>query len=91
MAPEARTSSCGDWAFPDDPDADALFVSAEDEPEEGRVKQTFEKLMDGKDKEWSAVVQKEGPLRLLDLPVDILKEIVKEVCAIRRLGWPRLC
>ncbi|TGO31157.1 hypothetical protein BPAE_0001g00510 [Botrytis paeoniae] len=33
-----------------------------------------------KEQEWSAVVEKRnGPLRLLDLPMDVLKEIVKEV------------
>ncbi|KAI9745198.1 MAG: hypothetical protein M1818_001476 [Claussenomyces sp. TS43310] len=37
------------------------------------------KLLQGKEAEWTAVVQKDGPLQLLDLPMDILKEIVKEV------------
>ncbi|RAL63193.1 hypothetical protein DID88_004272 [Monilinia fructigena] len=33
-----------------------------------------------KEQEWTAVVEKRnGPLRLLDLPMDVLKEIVKEV------------
>lgn len=34
--------------------------------------------------EWETVRKKEGPLRLLDLPVDILRLIVKEAC-------PSLC
>lgn len=38
------------------------------------------RLLKGKEKEWAAVVEnKKGPLRLLDLPMDVLKEIVKEV------------
>lgn len=36
-------------------------------------------LLKDKEREWAAVVQKNGPLQLLDLPMDILKEIVKEV------------
>ena len=38
------------------------------------------RLLKGKEREWAAVVaNKKGPLRLLDLPMDVLKEIVKEV------------
>lgn len=38
------------------------------------------RLLKGKDREWPAVfANKKGPLRLLDLPIDVLKEIVKEV------------
>jgi hypothetical protein len=36
-------------------------------------------LLKDKEKEWTAVAEKKGPLRLLDLPMDVLKEIVKEV------------
>ena len=36
-------------------------------------------LLKEKEQEWAAVVEKKGPLRLLDLPMDVLKEIVKEV------------
>jgi hypothetical protein len=36
-------------------------------------------LLKDKEQEWTAVVEREGPLRLLDLPMDVLKEIVKEV------------
>jgi hypothetical protein len=36
-------------------------------------------LLKGREKEWTAVAEKKGPLRLLDLPMDVLKEIVKEV------------
>jgi hypothetical protein len=41
-------------------------------------------LLKDKEQEWTAVVEKQGPLRLLDLPMDVLKEIVKEV------GFPSL-
>lgn len=37
-------------------------------------------LLSNKTREWETVKKKEGPLRLLDLPVDILRLIVKEVC-----------
>ena len=36
-------------------------------------------LLKDKEQEWTAVVERKGPLRLLDLPMDVLKEIVKEV------------
>lgn len=39
------------------------------------------RLLQGKEKEWAAVADRKGPLQLLDLPVDILKEIVREVYA----------
>jgi len=34
----------------------------------------------GKEKEWTVVAEKKRPLQLLDLPVDILKEIIEKVC-----------
>ena len=37
------------------------------------------RLLKGKEKEWAAVLEKKSPLNLLDLPIDILKEIIKEV------------
>ena len=36
-------------------------------------------FMKGKGKEWTATLEQRRPLRLLDLPVDVLKEIIKEV------------
>lgn len=36
-------------------------------------------LLKDKEQEWTAVAERKGPLRLLDLPMDVLKEIVKEV------------
>lgn len=35
-------------------------------------------LLSSKKREWEAIKKKTGPLRLLDLPVDILRLIVKE-------------
>jgi hypothetical protein len=46
------------------------------------VRKKISKLLEGREEEWTAVAQKAGPLRLLDLPIDILKEIVKEVCSM---------
>lgn len=43
------------------------------------AKTKISNLLKDKEKEWTAVAEKKGPLRLLDLPMDVLKEIVKEV------------
>lgn len=43
------------------------------------VRQKVSQLLKEREREWTAVVQKKGPLRLLDLPMDVLKEIMKEV------------
>ena len=53
-------------------------------PEKGQktgvdVRTKISNLLKDKEQEWTAVVKKEGPLQLLDLPLDVLKEIVKEV------------
>lgn len=40
------------------------------------------RLLKGKEKEWSCITERKGPLRLLDLPVDILREIINQVCPI---------
>jgi hypothetical protein len=40
---------------------------------------TISNLLKDKEQEWAAVAAKKGPLQLLDLPLDVLKEIVKEV------------
>jgi hypothetical protein len=39
----------------------------------------LQRALKGKEKEWSAVGEKKRPLRLLDLPVDILREIIGQV------------
>lgn len=40
----------------------------------------------GKEKEWAPATELKKPKQLLDLPVDILKEIIEKVCLI--LGLP---
>ncbi len=55
---------------------------------EGEVRQKMSKLLKGKEEEWTAVAQKKGPLQLLDLPVDVLKEIVKEVSSSYQTKFP---
>jgi len=47
---------------------------------------TMSKLLKGKEKEWACTVNK-TPLRLLDLPVDILKEIIHQVSSYLPLPW----
>jgi hypothetical protein len=37
------------------------------------------RTLKGKEKEWIAVAEKKRPLQLLDMPVDILKEIIEKV------------
>jgi len=43
------------------------------------VRTKISSLLKDKEEEWTAVVKKQGPLQLLDLPLDVLKDIVKEV------------
>ncbi len=45
------------------------------------------RLLKGKEREWAAVAEK-GPKRLLDLPVDILREIINQVSG---LFWLKRC
>lgn len=57
-----------------------LNSSSEDETNAQRHRIKLAKLLKGKEEEWAAVAKrKSGPLKLLDLPLDILKEIIKEV------------
>lgn len=54
--------------------------SAETKDEFSRHQELLKKLLKGKEKEWASIgATRKGPLRLLDLPVDVLKEIIKEV------------
>lgn len=53
--------------------------------EEPNPKESISRLLKDKEKEWSDVAGKKGPLNLLDLPVDILKEIVHQVSMSRTL------
>jgi len=43
------------------------------------ARSSISNLLKDKEQEWAAVAEKKGPLQLLDLPMDVLKEIVKEV------------
>lgn len=43
------------------------------------AKTKMSNLLKDKEQEWTAVLEKKGPLQLLDLPMDVLKDIVKEV------------
>lgn len=54
---------------------------ASDKMEKPRLdaKTKISHLLKDKEQEWTAVAERKGPLRLLDLPMDVLKEIVKEV------------
>lgn len=54
-------------------------------PKATNSSQTVAKLLRGQEEEWAAVATKEGPLRLLDLPVVVLKEIVREVTSTNDL------
>ncbi|KIW00389.1 uncharacterized protein PV09_08098 [Verruconis gallopava] len=45
----------------------------------------------GKEKEWTAVAEKKRPLQLLDLPVDILKEIIEKLPHTNDLTSLSLC
>ena len=59
------------------PSAQSSSERAERTGSDARTK--ISNLLKDKEQEWAAVVDKKGPLRLLDLPMDVLKEIVKEV------------
>lgn len=50
---------------------------SEDEMELPACKKS--RLLKGKEKEASVETKKEGPVQLLDLPLDILKDVLKEV------------
>jgi len=54
--------------------------SADTKDEFSRHQELLKKLLKGKEREWASIgATRTGPLRLLDLPVDVLKEIIKEV------------
>ena len=42
-------------------------------------KHKISELLKGKEEEWTAVAKRGGPLRILDLPLDLLREILREV------------
>jgi hypothetical protein len=45
----------------------------------GDARSKLSSLLKDKEREWTAVADRKRPLQLLDLPMDVLKEIVKEV------------
>ena len=45
-------------------------------PQAGRK---ISELLQEKEREWTEVVRKDGPLQLLDLPLELLSEILREV------------
>ena len=45
-------------------------------------KAVLAKWLDNKEKGWRDIAKKQRPLQLLDLPMDVLKDIVTEVCKI---------
>ncbi len=63
---------------------------SEDAPEPGANPPRALKRLKGKEKDLAIASKKKRPLQLLDLPVDILKDIIKEVgCGSASLnrGW----
>lgn len=60
-----------------------------DKVEASMPKQAIKRLLKGKEKEWSAVAEKKGPLRLLDLPVDVLRDIINQVRPTERTQPPK--
>lgn len=48
-----------------------------------RTQKLLTKLLQGRESEWTDVAEKSKPLRLLDLPVDVLQVIVK----VRKGMW----
>jgi hypothetical protein len=73
-------------------DSDAYQMDTPESSTSGKIQQTtidakskISSLLKDKEQEWAAVVEKKGPLQLLDLPMDVLKEIVKEVRADTQL------
>lgn len=58
-----------------DADEPATETTKDDEDAKDMIKALLKEKLD----EWTAVAQRTGPLRLLDLPMDVLKEIIKEV------------
>ncbi len=83
----AASQASGDMKpsdFSDDSDACQMGTPGSSSSDATRktsidAKTKISSLLKEKEQEWAAVVKKKGPLRLLDLPMDVLKEIVKEV------------
>jgi len=54
-------------------------VEGQEDNVAAKTRAKLSNLLKGKEKEWAAARRKDGPLELLDLPLDILKCIIKEV------------
>lgn len=69
-------------AGPEDTD-DEIYQSDQEvtvaAPEQRITEERVAKYFKGKEENWTAIANKAGPLRLLDLPLDILKIILKNV------------
>lgn len=57
-------------------DAPSTSMSARDQ-----TRSAVAKYLGGREQEWKAVSARKGPLNLLELPLDILRLIVNEVCS----------
>lgn len=65
-----------DSSVPVDANTPSPSMTARDQ-----TRSTVSKYLGGKEQEWKAVSERKGPLTLLELPVDILRLVVKEVCS----------
>ncbi|KAF2084516.1 hypothetical protein K490DRAFT_49000 [Saccharata proteae CBS 121410] len=70
---------------------EATSISDTRPKDDHNAKEVISKLLNGKEKEWTAVVEKRGPLGLLDLPVDILKGIIDHLPHTNDLTSLALC
>lgn len=61
-------------------------LDSAERPPQSRASCTISRLLKGKEREWAAVSKRSRPLTLLELPVDVLRLVVKEV----RLDTPAL-
>ncbi|KAI9701948.1 MAG: hypothetical protein M1836_001292 [Candelina mexicana] len=62
----------------------ALYSNTSD----GGVKNKLSRLLKGKEREWTSVREKEGPLHLLYMPTEILYGIIKEIYSRFDIVWP---
>ena len=68
------------------PEPPALVSFEEDFTIKWSPQYKMSRLLKDKEEEWSATMRNKRPLQLLDLPVDVLKEIIKEVRHQSQLG-----
>lgn len=65
-----------------------------DKSAHGTSESPIEKMarhLKGKERDWAIATKKEGPLQLLDLPLDVLKIILKEVSPVVAEYYLDLC